>query len=53
MLARCALTAGADGLFIETHPEPDKAMSDGPNMIPLAEMAGLLKGFLKVRAAVR
>lgn len=53
VLARCALTAGADGLFIETHPEPDKAMSDGPNMIPLAEMAGLLKGFLKVRAAVR
>ena len=53
LLARCALTAGADGLFIETHPEPDKAMSDGPNMIPLSEMAGLLKGFLKVRAAVR
>jgi len=53
LLARCALTAGADGLFIETHPEPDKAMSDGPNMIPLKEMAGLLKGFLKVRAAVR
>ena len=53
LLARCALTAGADGLFIETHPEPDKAMSDGPNMIPLSEMEGLLKGFLKVRAAVR
>ena len=53
LLARCALTAGVDGLFIETHPDPDKAMSDGPNMIPLAEMAGLLKGFLKVRAAVR
>ena len=53
LLARCAITAGVDGLFIETHPEPDKAMSDGPNMIPLKEMAGLLKGFLKVRAAVR
>ena len=53
LLARCALTAGVDGLFIETHPDPDQAMSDGPNMIPLAEMAGLLKGFLKVRAAVR
>ena len=53
LLARCALAAGADGLFIETHPEPDQAMSDGPNMIPLAEMAGLLKGLLKVRAAVQ
>ncbi len=52
LLARCALTAGADGLFIETHPEPDKAMSDGPNMIPLSEMAGLLKGFLKLRSAL-
>ena len=53
LLARCALTAGADGLFIETHPDPDKAMSDGPNMIPLKDMAGLLKSFLKVRAAAR
>ncbi|MEY4200953.1 MAG: hypothetical protein RLZZ265_2693 [Verrucomicrobiota bacterium] len=53
LLARCALTAGADGVFIETHPDPDKAMSDGPNMIPLKDMAGLLKSFLKVRAAAR
>jgi 2-dehydro-3-deoxyphosphooctonate aldolase (KDO 8-P synthase) len=53
VLARCALAAGADGLFIETHPEPDKAMSDGPNMIPLAEMPGVLKGLLKVYEAVR
>ena len=53
LLARCALTAGADGLFIETHPDPDKAMSDGPNMIPLQDMAALLKGFLRVRDAVR
>jgi 2-dehydro-3-deoxyphosphooctonate aldolase (KDO 8-P synthase) len=53
VLARCALAAGADGLFIETHPEPDQAMSDGPNMIPLAEMPGVLKGLLKVYEAVR
>ncbi|MFN3410471.1 MAG: 3-deoxy-8-phosphooctulonate synthase [Limisphaerales bacterium] len=53
VLARSALAAGADGLFIETHPEPDKAMSDGPNMIPLAEMPGVLKGLLKVYEAVR
>ena len=36
VLARCAVAAGADGLFIETHPDPDHALSDGPNMIPLA-----------------
>lgn len=53
LLARCALAAGADGLFIETHPEPDRALSDGPNMIPLGEMAGVLKGLLKVYEAVR
>jgi 2-dehydro-3-deoxyphosphooctonate aldolase (KDO 8-P synthase) len=53
VLARAALAAGADGLFIETHPDPDRASSDGPNMIPLADMAGLLKGLLKVYSAVR
>lgn len=53
VLARAAIASGADGLFIETHPEPDKALSDGPNMIPLAEMAGHLRGFLKVWEAVR
>ncbi len=53
VLAKCALAAGADGLFIETHPDPDRAMSDGPNMIPLAQMAQLLPALLKVRAAVR
>ena len=53
VLAKCALAAGADGLFIETHPDPDRALSDGPNMIPLAQMAQLLPALLKVRAAVR
>jgi 2-dehydro-3-deoxyphosphooctonate aldolase (KDO 8-P synthase) len=53
VLASAALAVGADGLFIETHPEPDKALSDGPNMIPLAEMPGVLKGLLKVYEAVR
>ena len=52
VLARCALAAGANGLFIETHPQPGRALSDGPNMIPLAEMPGLLRGFLKVFKAV-
>jgi len=48
VLAKAALAVGANGLFIETHPTPDKALSDGPNMIPLAEMAATLKGLLKV-----
>jgi 2-dehydro-3-deoxyphosphooctonate aldolase (KDO 8-P synthase) len=53
VLARSALAAGADGLFIETHPKPDEALSDGPNMIPLANMARLLAGFTKLRALSR
>jgi 2-dehydro-3-deoxyphosphooctonate aldolase (KDO 8-P synthase) len=52
VLARSAVAAGADGLFVETHPEPDHAQSDGPNMIPLDEMPKLLAGLLKVYSAV-
>jgi len=43
VLARAAVAAGADGIFAETHPEPDKALSDGPNMIPLNEMPAVLR----------
>jgi len=46
--ARCALAAGANGIFIETHPQPDRALSDGPNMIPLKDMPRLLADLLKV-----
>jgi 2-dehydro-3-deoxyphosphooctonate aldolase (KDO 8-P synthase) len=53
VLARCALAAGANGVFLETHPEPDRALSDGPNMIPLAEMPKLLRNLLRVWAAVQ
>ena len=42
-LARAAAAVGVDGFFIETHPNPEKALSDGPNMIPLKEMEGFLK----------
>lgn len=42
-LARAAAAAGVDGFFIETHPNPEKALSDGPNMIPLHEMESFLK----------
>ena len=48
VLARCAITAGANGVFIETHPDPDRALSDGPNMIPLKEMPAVLTSLLKV-----
>lgn len=42
-LARAAVAAGIDGLFVETHPEPEKSPSDGPNMIPLAQLPKVLR----------
>lgn len=53
VLARAALAAGAHGIFIETHPHPDHALSDGPNMIPLTEMPALLRDLLQVFNAVK
>ncbi len=50
-LARAAVAAGVDGLFLETHPDPDVALSDGPNMIPLDDLEELLGTLLAVRAA--
>jgi 2-dehydro-3-deoxyphosphooctonate aldolase (KDO 8-P synthase) len=52
-LAKAALAAGADGLFIETHPDPANAISDGPSMVPLDEMPDLLAQCLAVWKAVR
>lgn len=52
-LARAALAAGADGLFIETHPNPDKAISDGPNQIPLSEIEALVDSCLAIWRAAR
>ncbi len=52
VLARCAVVAGARGLFIETHPRPEEALSDGPNMIPLAEMGKLLRQLVRLRQAL-
>lgn len=48
VLARCAIAAGANGIFIETHPQPDRALSDGPNMIPLGQMPRLLANLSKI-----
>jgi 2-dehydro-3-deoxyphosphooctonate aldolase (KDO 8-P synthase) len=53
VLARCALVAGANGIFIETHPQPERALSDGPNMIPLKDMPALLADLLKIWRAAR
>jgi 2-dehydro-3-deoxyphosphooctonate aldolase (KDO 8-P synthase) len=47
-LAKAAAAAGVDGFFIETHPEPEKALSDGPNMIPLGEMEVFLGEVKKI-----
>ena len=52
VLAKAALAAGANGVFIETHPEPEKALSDGPNMIPLCDLPQLLRQLLAIRRAV-
>ena len=52
-LAKAALAAGADGLFIETHPDPANAISDGPNMIPLAELPALLAQCVAIWQTVR
>lgn len=53
VLAKAALAVGANGLFIETHPNPDKALSDGPNMIPLGEMKKVLGELKKIYDAVK
>ncbi len=48
-LARAATALGADGLFFETHPDPDHAKSDGPNMLPLDAVENILKRLVKIR----
>ncbi len=52
-LTRAAVAAGCDGLFMEVHPNPDKALSDGPAMVPLAELKALLQQVKAIEAAVR
>ena len=51
-LAAAAVAAGADGLFLEVHPDPAAAPSDGSNMLPLAELERVVKGAMRVREAV-
>lgn len=51
-IAKCAIAAGADGLFIETHPDPSKALSDGANMLALSEMEKLMSKLVKLKSAL-
>ena len=53
VLARAAVAAGVSGLFMETHPDPDNALSDGPNAWPLAKMAALLETLVALDAVVK
>ena len=52
-IAKAAIAVGADGLFIETHPQPSVAKSDGANMLPLDQLEGLLEKLIRIRQAVR
>lgn len=51
-LARAAVAIGVDGLFFETHPEPERSPSDGPNMVPLDQFAALLDRLLRIRETI-
>jgi 2-dehydro-3-deoxyphosphooctonate aldolase (KDO 8-P synthase) len=53
VLARAAVAAGVSGLFMETHPDPDQALSDGPNAWPLARLRELLDTLKEIDAAVK
>ena len=53
VLARAAVAAGCDGIFIETHPDPSAALSDGPNMIPLRDMRGVLENLCAIQKTLR
>lgn len=51
-LARAAVAVGVDGLFMEVHPEPEQALSDGPNMVPLHRLEAMLQQLLALRQVV-
>ena len=53
VLARAAVAAGCDGVFMETHPNPAKALSDGPNQVPLSEIAQVIGQLRKIHAIVQ
>ncbi|MCI0700070.1 MAG: 3-deoxy-8-phosphooctulonate synthase [Planctomycetia bacterium] len=53
VLARAAVAAGCDGVFIETHPNPAEAKSDGPNMVPLSELPNVISACLRIHNALK
>ena len=53
VLARAAVAAGVSGVFMETHPDPSKALSDGPNAFPLGHLKELLQTLMVLDAAVK
>src|SRR3546814_3022837 len=53
ILARAAVAVGVAGLFMETHPNPDQALSDGPNAVPLHQMEALLESLLAIDRVVK
>jgi 2-dehydro-3-deoxyphosphooctonate aldolase (KDO 8-P synthase) len=53
VLARAAVAVGVAGLFIETHEAPERAPSDGPNMVPLADFEGLVRDLMEIDAVVK
>ena len=53
MLARAAVAVGVAGLFMETHPDPAKALSDGPNAVPLKHMKALLETLVALDRVVK
>ena len=52
-IGKAAIAVGADGIFLETHPDPKKALSDGENMLPLGQLSALLEKLVRIRKAVR
>ena len=51
-IAKAGIASGVDGLFIETHPSPDNAKSDGKNMLPLEKLENLLVKLIKIKSAI-
>jgi len=51
-LARAAVACGCDAVFCETHPDPDRALSDGPNMLPLGELPQFIEQLIRIRSVV-
>jgi len=51
-LSKCAIAAGADGIFMETHPNPEQALSDGANMLSLSEVKGLMEKLIRMKSAL-